>query len=199
MPCFRRNHLREGGPGVAGYEMADGGLVQLFGGIEDGDQFGDGAICAADIFGGQVREGAKRRTYWLAAHGDRVHEDAGAGNGAGEIGENHVFAGRDETAELFERCGTVLEKEVSGGRKGNALLYRRGQRSIGTTAHYVDIQTGITDFRMGNELQDALIWKDIAPDKDAVGRHVGCGDIGRGHGMADAFHLGGVAAEIGNQ
>lgn len=24
-----------------------------------------------------LREGAERRTYWLTAHGDRVHEDAG--------------------------------------------------------------------------------------------------------------------------
>lgn len=179
--------------------MADGGLVQLFGRIEDGHQFGDGAICAAYIFSGQVGESAERRAHRFASHGDRVHEDAGTGNGAGEIGENYVFAGRDETAELFERCRTVLEKEVSGGRKGNALLYRRGQRSIGTTAHYVDIQAGITDFGTGNELQDALIWKDIAPDEDAAGRHVGCGDIGHRHRMTDIFHLGGVAAEIGNQ
>ena len=179
--------------------MADGGLVQLFGGIEDGHQFGDGMIYAADIFGGQVCEGAERRAHRFAAHGNRVHEDAGTGNGAGKIWENHVFAGRNETAELFERCGTVLEKEVSGGRTGNALLYRSGQRSIGTSAHYVDIQTGITDFGTGNELQDALIWKDIAPDENAVGRHVRHGNIGRGHRMTDVFHLGGVAAEIGNQ
>lgn len=179
--------------------MADGGLVQLFGRIEDGHQFGDGAVCAADILRRQVSEGAERRTYRFAAHGNRVHKDAGTGNGAGEIRENHVFAGRDETAELFERCGTVLEKEVSGGRTGNALLYRRRQRSIGTTAHYVDIQAGITDFWMGNKLQDALIWKDIAPDEDAAGRHVGRGNIGRDHRMTDVFHLGRVAAEIVNQ
>ena len=179
--------------------MADGGLVQLFGGIENGHQFGDGMIYTADIFGGQVCEGAERRAHRFAAHGNRVHKDAGTGNGAGEIWENHVFAGRDETAELVERCGTVLEKEVSGGRTGNALLYRSGQRSISTTPHYVDIQTGITDFGTGNELKDALIWKDIAPDENAAGRHVRRWNIGRGHRMTDVFHLGGVAAEIGNQ
>ena len=63
----------------------------------------------------------------------------------------------------------------------------------------MDIQTGITDFGTGNELQDTLIWKDIAPDEDAAGRHVGRGNIGRRHWMTDVFHLGGVAAEIGNQ
>ena len=41
--------------------MADGGLVQLFGRIEDGHQFGDGMIYTADIFGGQVSKGAERR------------------------------------------------------------------------------------------------------------------------------------------
>ena len=179
--------------------MADVALVQLFGRIENGNQFGDGVIYAADIFRGQVCESTERRTYRFAAHGNRVHKDAGAGNGAGKIWENHVFAGRDETAELVKRCGTVLEKEVSGGRTGNALLYRSGQRRIGTAAHYVDIQTGITDFGTGNELQDALIWKDIAPDENAAGRHVGRGNIVRGHRMADVFHLGRVAAEIGNQ
>ena len=179
--------------------MADGGLVQLFGRIENGHQFRDGVVYAADIFGGQVCECAERRAHRFAAHGNRVHKDAGTGNGAGEIWENHVFAGRDETAELVERCGTVLEKEVSGGRTGNALLYRSGQRNISTTPHYVDIQAGITDLGTGNELQDALIWKDIAPDQNAAGRHVGRGDIGRRHRMTDVFHLGGVAAEIGNQ
>ena len=84
--------------------MADGGLVQLFGRIEDEHQFWDGVIYAADIFGGQVCEGAERRAHRFAAHGNRVHKDAGTGNGAGKIWENHVFAGRDETAELFERC-----------------------------------------------------------------------------------------------
>ena len=41
-------------------------MVQLFGGIEDGHQFGDGAVYTADIFGGQVCEGAERRAHRFA-------------------------------------------------------------------------------------------------------------------------------------
>ena len=57
--------------------MADVVLVQPFGRFEDCYQFGDGMVYVADIFRGQVCEGAERRAYWLATHGDRVHEDAG--------------------------------------------------------------------------------------------------------------------------